>query len=96
MAATHNYTLQTPCSELPQNVRKLVEEYLNKPMKVLDNDWRRYTFYSFIYYIAGYFVLKNLIVNYIKNLIINNYYTVSLGSVRYILPFNSHITTNKQ
>jgi hypothetical protein len=33
--------LSTPCSELPEDVSGLVEECLNKPNEVLENDWKR-------------------------------------------------------
>ena len=35
-------SLLTPCAELPKNVLKPLEECLNKPNEILENDWKRY------------------------------------------------------
>ncbi|CAB4002729.1 alpha-tubulin N-acetyltransferase 1-like [Paramuricea clavata] len=42
MEVSQNCNLSTPCSELPVDVLGLVEEYLNKPNEVLENDWKRF------------------------------------------------------
>ena len=39
--SNQNFTLSTPCSELPNEVLQHIETCLNECNEVLENDWKR-------------------------------------------------------
>jgi hypothetical protein len=43
VAAEHSdsCSLSTPCSKLPESVSKLLQERLDEPNEVLENDWKK-------------------------------------------------------